>query len=220
MTGTIPTTAPAGAPTTRRPRLDAQALIDAALTPRDAPTPQFERHHDVVARSGGDGRRVRTRLERLLIDGFIGPEQCEAGRRFRMAWEVASSAGGRASFLGALSARSIWSDNATTKFEAAARCREAIGALAAVSGSRAAGLARAEWLRRIMVDDASFAELGRELSVHPTTARRRVIQGLRTLANYHAEQDRVRGTDTMPHSVKDALARFEPQKDDASPEAA
>jgi len=220
MISTMPTTAtPQALDTSGRPPLDVQALIDEALARRQVPTREFQSHHDLTMRSGADGRRVRTRLERLLIDGFIGPEQCEAGRRFRMAWEVASSAGGRASFLGALSARSTWSDNATTKFEAAARCREAIGALAAESGSRAAGLARAEWLRRIMVDDASFAELGRELSVHPTTARRRVIEGLRTLADHHAEQDRVRGKDTMPHSVKDALRKFEPQESDA-PEAA
>jgi hypothetical protein len=55
----------------------------ATMDPRDGPTEQFERHHDVVERSGKcGGKRVRWRLEGMLLSGFISPEQADAGRRF------------------------------------------------------------------------------------------------------------------------------------------
>lgn len=80
--------------------MDTQPQLE-TVDPRDGPTKEFGQHHDVIPRAGTTtGKRVRCRLEKLLLDGHIIPQQSDAGRRF--AWSYVSASTVKRRILGHL----------------------------------------------------------------------------------------------------------------------
>lgn len=141
------------------------------------PTPEYERHHDtdvprVDGRAFRPGWRVRSRLDRLLVDGWIAPGAWQAACDFRASWGAAFAAG--ASPLAMLGRSGADRERAMlARVTAATRIR----ALAAALGPGHIAI-----LVCVVVDDLSWRDLGRRLRCHHETARDAAIDALGALA--------------------------------------
>ena len=171
------------------------------------PTAEFEQHHDIEApqidaRSFRAGWRVRTRLDGLLIDGAITPDEWQAGIAFRDTWEralplrtaaLAAAGGGGgdpdAGMLARLGART--------------RLRQLGEALGFVSMACLVSCA---------VQDLPWREVGLRLRVHHETARTMTVRALQALARVGAQHAPCRATEArlMP-SISSPLSSTGPE---------
>jgi hypothetical protein len=130
-----------------------------------SPSAHFRQHHavDEPRVDAGNFRpawRVRTRLDQLLIDRSITPHEWFIAVRFRTMLElVAMRQGVRAARIEFLPPGK---PNGTTSAQASRYCRE----IADRFGAVCSGI-----LIACLVDDLSWAELGRRIRVDPRTAK-------------------------------------------------
>jgi hypothetical protein len=142
------------------------------------PSPFFRQHHGLEppAIDWGTWRpywRVRTRLDRLLLDGAITPHEWQAAVRLRATIEAA-----RVAMLPIH--RLDGEQHGGSSGPALARRVDAMARLECVRaglGSFALGL-----LEACLVDDASWRYLGARLGIDPKTARAWTIAVIRSLA--------------------------------------
>jgi hypothetical protein len=198
-------------------RLTAVNMIDAAALDvpdvRDGPTSQFRFHHDVIGRAGtSGGKRVRSRLEKLLVDGAISPQESQAGLRFAWSYAVGCNPGVRSCLGSILSGGGGGGGGATdTRHQAFVAYDEARKVLDGRTNPQVVGSAPSNVLTRFCVFDISFNEIAEEIgSVSASTVRRRIPRYLATLAEHYAEVDRKRGRSTTAQTRADALNRFDP----------
>jgi hypothetical protein len=170
------------------------------------PTPQFRDHHDVEEprvddRAFRQGWRVRTRLDQLLADARIKPDEWQTASEYRQTWaiarELAGPEPGMIRITGAASA-----DAATiARLDAATTLRlveEAIGPFAA------------RLLLASVVHDLAWAVLARHLGKHPETVRDWTVLAIRALAPAWAS---VRGLADArpPHDSRPRVERLGPR---------
>lgn len=141
------------------------------------PSPFYTAHHDVDPpavdlRSFRQGWRVRTRLDRLLVEGVISRSTWQAASDFRSTWETALRMRGSA-LIGIRVAVRDPDATMLARLGAAARLRDLGAAL---------GPGRLTILVACVVDDLSWRELGRQLGVDHKTARARAVRALGALA--------------------------------------
>lgn len=143
-----------------------------------APSPFYLQHHDVEAPTVDaeifhPGWRVRTRLDRLLRDRAITSAEWLAAVAFRTATErVFAVAWPAPLWLGAPGARGPADDPIASRLDDLAwlrACRRHLGA-------RICDLVEA-----CVVDDLSWADLGRLYGVDPKTARAWAVLAIRAL---------------------------------------
>jgi hypothetical protein len=149
------------------------------MTGTASPSPFFRQHHGLEPPAIDFGQwrpywRVRTRLDRLLLDGAIGPHEWRAAVRLRRLIEAA-----RAAMLPIH--RLDGEQHGGSSGPALARRSDAIARLSQVR----AGLGSfAFWLlEACLADDASWRHLGDRLGVDPKTARAWTIAAIRALRN-------------------------------------
>lgn len=137
------------------------------------PTAHFRQHHDVEppridASTFRPAWRVRTRLDRLLADGAITPAEWHCAVYLRSMLELTASGPRtvRTQFLP--SGRS----NLEIHSRALGHCRQAAQAVGAICYG---------FLLACLVEDLSWAGLGRRLGVDPRTARSWVIAAIKLL---------------------------------------
>ena len=145
------------------------------------PTAEFEQHHEVEAPrvdqyAFRQAWRVRTRLDRLLLESAISPEEYMAAVRFRITWQRAFvnlwpppiDRG-----MGVQPATYTRADLALARrFEALAQMREL---------RRLLGDVIIDLVELCTIEDLSWAALGRRLKVDPKTARAWTITALKSL---------------------------------------
>jgi hypothetical protein len=142
------------------------------------PSPFFRQHHGVEPPAIDFGQwrpywRVRTRLDRLLLDGAITPQEWSVAAALRATMEAARAA--------MLPTRS-WDREPHGRSPGPALARRA-DALARLDGVRANLGSFALWLlEACLADDASWRYLGARLGVDPKTARAWTIAAIRALA--------------------------------------
>jgi hypothetical protein len=183
-----------------------------ALDARDGPPPEFHQHHEVATRAGGSGgKRVKTRLEQLLLADDISPEEAEAGLRFAGAFLMGCISGSKASFLREPGGSSTGGFNRPViRSEAYGRYQAAAHAIASSFDDTTTGRDTAEWLRMFVVDDCPFSEIAQYATTTPKTVKRRIIRALGILAGHYGELDAARGKSTTVGNRDAALRRFEP----------
>ncbi len=147
-----------------------------------APTPFYLQHHRVEAPSVDErhfrpGWRVLTRLDGLLADGAITVAEWHAAADFRDMAELAL--GGAASQSVLTSARAARYDDSPTTDRLIARL-DARSWLDEVV--RAIGTVPCALIKAFVVDDMSWAAIGRRFDVDPKTARAWVIASIKALA--------------------------------------
>jgi hypothetical protein len=179
---------------------DADAV--AALDVRDGPNEWFKQHFDVTDRARGTGKRVLSRLDKLLLDDDISPGEFEAGRRFADSWNSAHASRGCASFMRSThgGGGGDYDRGPLMRLAAATRFREARDAIIGGFANAETGRMAAEVLRRFVVDDESFNEIGKVLGVDHKTALRRATKALCLLSHHYANVDHNRGRSTMAPS--------------------
>ena len=190
--------------------MDTQAQLE-TVDPRDGPTKEFGQHHDVIPRAGTTtGKRVRSRLEKLLLDSHITPQQSEAGRRFAWSYSVGCNPGVR-SCLGNMVAGTGGGGITDTRHQAFVAYDDARKVLDSNINPQVVQSAPSNVLTRFCVDDAPFSEIGEELGgVSASTVKRRILGYLETLVGHYAAVDRKRGRSTTAETRAEALRRFEP----------
>jgi hypothetical protein len=143
-----------------------------------SPSPFFRQHHGLEPPTLDLGAwrpywRVRTRLDRLLLDGAITPQEWSAAVRLRRIFE--------ASYAAMLPIHRLdGKPHGGSSGPALARRADALARLEAVRaglGSFALGL-----LEACLADDASWRYLGSRLGVDPKTARAWTIAAIHALA--------------------------------------
>lgn len=190
--------------------MDTQTVSD-AIDPRDGPTEEFRRHHEVITRAGtSTGRRVRTRLERMLLEGDIAPAQSEAGRRFAWSYAVGCNPGVRSCLAASLSGGRGDGGFTDNRHQAFVAYDEARRALDGGINPQAVVSAPSNVLTKFCVDDASFSEIAEELGLRDATVKRWIRRYLETLAEHYAGVDRRLGRTATAETVEMALRRFEP----------
>jgi hypothetical protein len=142
------------------------------------PSPFLRQHHGLEAPAIDWGTwrpywRVRTRLDRLLADGAITPRQWGAASRLRSAFEAAQAGIMPIHRLHGGPRRRAAGPPSTHRADALARLAE----LRIDLGSVALGL-----LEACLVEDRSWASLGRRLGIDPKTARAWTIAAIHALA--------------------------------------
>lgn len=143
------------------------------------PSPEFRQHHDVEApqvdaSAFRQGFRVRTRLDRLLLDGRITSGQWQVADEYRCAWAIALRLGGLSGAqLGRVSGHSDPHESALANLATIERLRLAEIAI----GNRNARLCFA-----CFVEDRSWAEIGREFHRNPETVREWTVSALYALS--------------------------------------
>jgi len=147
-------------------------------TQRDATvTAAYRRHHDVEApridaTAFRQGWRVRSRLDALYGDGRISAAEFQAAIEYRNAWEVLARSGSSE-----VAVRSSGYPNPHSRMlalcDASTRIRETDAAL----GSLAASLCHA-----VIVEDRTWAEVGRRWHRDPQTVRQWSVQAIASLA--------------------------------------
>jgi hypothetical protein len=142
------------------------------------PTPELAQHHEIEPPrvdqfAFRQAWRIKTRLDRLLFDGGITPAEWLAAVRFRMVWHRA--------FV------SLWP---SPRYDVPAGA----GAVDPTTGTRLDALAEIRELREYLgdmvcdllelcvIDDISWAALGRRLKIDPKTARAWTLFALKALA--------------------------------------
>lgn len=143
------------------------------------PSVHYRQHHDVEPpivdlRAFRQGWRVRSHLDRLLVDGAITRAEWQAGDDFRATWSSALPS--RASTLLGMRVRGHDPDAGM------------LARLAALTRLRRLGNAMGPGpiavLVACIVDDLSWRELGRRLGVDHKTARAVTVRALWALADY------------------------------------
>lgn len=142
------------------------------------PSPFLRQHHGLEPPAIDFGQwrpywRVRTRLDRLLLDGAISPHEWSAAVRLRSLFEAAYAA--------MLPTRS-WDHEPHGRSSGPAMARR-ISAFAQLEAVRASLGPFALWLlEACLADDASWRYLGDRLGVDPKTVRAWAISAIRALA--------------------------------------
>lgn len=150
--------------------------------PTSAPTREYHRHHVVEAPRIDDRHfhpawRVLTRLDGLLADGAITTAEWHAAADFRdMAEFALGGAASHSVLTGARTARSVASLTAD-RLVARLDARSWLDEVARVIGTVPCALIKA-----FVVDDMSWAAIGRCFGVDPKTARAWVITSIKALA--------------------------------------
>ena len=191
--------------------INVQEAIAQALDPRDGPTKWFEQHHEVVTRAGRSaGKRVRSQLEKFLIDGTITPAQSEAGRRFAWSYAVGCNERGR-SCLAMTVSRGASDYGADPKHQAFIAYDEARVMLDGNRHSLALRFSPTAVMVQFCVDDTPLREIAAEtMNVSDKTAKRKVCAYLAELAAHYEDVDRRQGRSTTVYTREAALRRFEP----------
>jgi hypothetical protein len=144
-----------------------------------APSLFYRQHHEVEApivdaAAFRQGWRVRTRLDGLILDGAITPAEWRAAVAFRTAAErILAAAWSSPIWLGAPGARGRAHDPIASQLDDLAWLRELCQAL----GKRDFDL-----VGLCVVDDVSWADLGRQRKVDPKTARAWTVRAIKALA--------------------------------------
>jgi hypothetical protein len=144
------------------------------------PSAHFRQHHRVEAPRIDAGHfrpswRVKTRLDGLLTSGAITPREALASVLYRMHWEFAFADVWPVAVLTERTAAGAWTADkaAISRLDALAQLREL---------RRRLGDFICDLVESCVVEDCSWAELGRRLRVDPKTARTWTIMALRELA--------------------------------------
>ena len=147
-----------------------------------APSPFYRHHHRVEAPRIDDRHfraawRVLTRLDGLLADGAITTAEWHAAADFRDIAEVA---------LGGAASQSVLTRARTARYDASPTTDRLIARLDASSWlsavARAIGGVATSLIKACVVDDLSWAAIGRRFGVDPKTARAWVITSIKVLA--------------------------------------
>jgi hypothetical protein len=173
------------------------------------PTDEFNEKHDVVARTGGVGKRVRTRLEALLLGGYVGPNQAAAGRRFALDYLKGCVGRGQS----CLSIGIPGSGNGHPSEERHDPAANFEKARVALDGSRlpqALGIHPSQVTIAFCVEDRSFSDIGAMLGVNDTLAKVRIAVYLTTLGLHYQAIDRMSPRSTMPGTMDGVAAMFDP----------
>ena len=141
------------------------------------PTVEFLAHHDVDPprvdpTAFRQGWRVRTRLDQLLGDKRIGPDEWRAATEFRAAWSIARERSSRGPRLGIASA-----EDADTSVVARINAETSIRAVETAIGAVSFGLVVA-----CVVEDLAWPAIGKHLGRHPETVRDWTVTAIRVLA--------------------------------------
>jgi hypothetical protein len=179
------------------------------LDPRDGPTPEFANRHDVISRSTGVGKRVRSRLEQLLESRYIAPAQAEAGRRFARDYLICFGGGGRSCLDVSPRGSAGW-NHSEAREDASRAYMAARKILDGELLPQAVDVAPSQVLFHCCVNDETWSGLGARLNVTAELARAMVSQYLAVLAHHYEAEDRRRGVTTTAHTLQAALARFDP----------
>ena len=141
------------------------------------PTAEFAQHHEVEAPrvDGGafrQGWQVRTRLDRLVLEGAIDPDVWLAAVAYRSVYLQA--------FGSLWPSRSLELPGVIGFRDRAGGLRlDALRTMRLVR--RRLGPLNSELVEECVIEDASWAALGRRLHVDPKTARMRTITALEAL---------------------------------------
>jgi hypothetical protein len=147
-----------------------------------APTPFYLQHHRVEAPSVDERHfrqawRVLTRLDGLLADGAITTAEWHAAADFRdMAEFALGGAASHSVLTGARTARSAASPT-TDRLVARLDARSWLDEV-----TRAIGIVACALIQACVVDELSWAAIGRRFGVDPKTARAWVITSIKALA--------------------------------------
>ena len=196
------------------------------IDPRDGPTKQFEAKHETITRGHSFGRRVYTKLERLLRTRFIRPEESEAGLRFKRDCEKGDMPHGR-SCLDTSSGGGGDGHPSMGRLDAARRFMDAKHALDNMDDlPRSKFIKPSRILTFFCIYDTAYIKLaemacvaenpkgdGEEKQVTEDQVKSWVCQYLKVLAAYYAEIDRKGGRSTTSYSVEQALSHFDPKND-------
>jgi hypothetical protein len=142
------------------------------------PDAHFRQHHDVEPprvdeRTFRPAWRVRSRLDQLLLTRAISPLEWRAGARYRLTFDTA--------FAGVLPGSRLVRTGSARVADASMTAR--LDALAWLRSHRMRlGTATRDLVEACVVEDLSWAELGRRLGVDPKTARNRTVSALGKLA--------------------------------------
>ena len=179
--------------------------------PRDGPTAEFRQHHEVITRAGSAGKRVRTRLEKLLLGDSISPQESEAGLRFAWSYAVGCNAGVRSCLGSVLGGGGAGGGGVTdTRHQAFVAYDEARKVLDGRTNPQVVLSAPSNVLTNFCVYDLAFSEIGEGLGVTAAAVKRRILGYLTALADHYAAVDRVAGRCTTAQTHEEALRRFEP----------
>lgn len=187
--------------------------IPQPIDPRDGPTKQFQAKHETIARGHSCGRRIYSKLERLLRMGVIQPDESEAGRRFKHDCEKGDMPHGR-SCLDISAGGGGDGHPSMERLDAARRFMDAKQAL-----NDTVGLPRSEFIKPaamltlFCVNDTSYPKIAERAWISEDKVRSWIGQYLKVLASYYAEIDRKSGKSTTSYSRDQALSRFDPKDD-------
>ena len=147
-----------------------------------APSPYYRQHHQVEAPSIDERHfrpawRVLTRLDGLLAAGAITAAEWHAAADFRDMAELA---------LGGAASRSVLSSARATRYDASPTTDRLVARLDARSWldevTSAIGIVACALIQACVVDELSWAAIGRRFGVDPKTARAWVITSIKALA--------------------------------------
>jgi hypothetical protein len=184
----------------------------AAPDPRDKPSKEYLLHHDIVSRSGGaGGKRVRSRLEQLLMTSFISAEQSEAGRRFLLDF-LRGSEGEGGSCLSFKVRGNGDGHPSETRLDSFRAFEDARIMLDSNKGLFLHGRAPvSKLLLMCLAGDESFATIAAAMGFsHESSSKSRIRSYLEVLESYYESLDDKAGRSSTVHTKAAALKRFEP----------
>jgi hypothetical protein len=156
------------------------------MAPRSSsgPTPEFRRHHRVLepeisAAAFMPAWRVRSRLDRLLLDGAISVVQWRAAIAYRDTWEAAHR-GGMTSNVASLEAGVISKGRHRRPVEPGTARLDAIERLKRIEQHLSPIVVRL--VASCVLEDLGWAQVGRRFGCTPKTARSWVVAAVRALA--------------------------------------
>jgi hypothetical protein len=192
-----------------------EAAVVAAIAAELAPTPQLSAKFQLISRAGVQGgRRIQTRLERMIEAGDIPPESGYAGWRFGRDWIMSFGKGRVGWQIERSPVATGQKDPFDTKIDAATRVRAASEALDAAAKPPCAWVTAAEVVRAFVVDDAPLIEISQRCGFgDDRKAKRRLVAYLDILAEHYRAADEDAGRSDAPHSRNAVLQRLQPPLD-------
>lgn len=182
--------------------------MSAGIEAKDGATLEFRQHHDVKGRRSGAGDRRYWRLEQLMDNEDISPEQCDAGVRWERDHRLCFGGSGR-SCLDISPRGHGW--NPSEAREDAARAHAAARLALDGNRSRAGGLLPSDVVTMLCVEDVPVTRIAFTLGVRPGATKVVLADYLTLLAEHYAAEDKRRGKSSTAQTKEAALARFEPE---------
>lgn len=182
-------------------------------SPLDGPSEAFGQHHDVINRTSTYGKRIKSKVEGLLIAGHITPEQTAAAKRFTDDY-LKGCVGRSKSCLDINPGGGGAGYQSEERHDAALRFEEARVALDGRLSRNTSGATPSRTLLMLCLDDMPMTEIARNIGTDTTewTARKRVVSLLGRLADHYDVADRHTGSSRTPHTVEAAMRLLDPDR--------